>query len=79
MKTTLEIDDELLRATKAFAVRRGASMRRVHERASREFLQREQLKNQGDFRLRNAAVNGNGVLTGIDLGNREQLDELLYG
>jgi len=77
MKTTLEIDDNLFREAKAFAAKRGATMRYVYEQALRALLYQERQATPS-FTLRNASVGGQGLQAGVDLRDNTQWQELVY-
>ena len=77
MKTTLEIDDNLFRATKALAAKRGATMRYIYEQALRALLSQER-QATAPFTLRNASVKGQGLQPEINLQDTKQWHELVY-
>ncbi|MEL6710606.1 MAG: type II toxin-antitoxin system VapB family antitoxin [Pseudomonadota bacterium] len=77
MKTTLDIDDNLLREAKTFAAQHGSTMRYVYEQALRAFLRQERRATQS-FTLRDASVGGKGLQSGVDLADPVQWHELVY-
>ena len=69
MKTTVELSEELMRAAKAHAARQKITLRALIERGVRLAIRQDQAK--GNFELRDARVNGNGLnpeLQGKDWG-----------
>jgi len=76
MRTTIRIDDELLKEAKQFATKTGRSLTSVIEDAIREVLARQ--RGSGEkVPVRLTTVSGNGLLPGIDLDDSAALLELL--
>ncbi len=75
MRTTLNIDDEIYRMTKALAAHRGCSVSSVIEESLREALARaEQPASRGPLPILSQS---GGTLPGVDLNDRKALRELL--
>ena len=76
MRTTIRINDDVLRAAKKAAVDRDISLTKLIEEALREKLEyrAEPVKNR---RVRLAAFNGNGLQPGVDLDDSASLIELM--
>jgi len=77
MRTTLNLDDRLMKAVKQRAVTEGTTMTRIVERALRETLQRSKRRPE-PFELRWVTVGG-GTRPGIDLNDRDSLYERMEG
>lgn len=60
MKTTIEIDDALLRQAKIHAAEHGETLRAIVERALRRELERTE-RDEGAYELRDASVGGSGI------------------
>ena len=73
MRTTLNFDDALLRATKRRAADEGKSLTRVIEDALRLYLE-PQPRLQQPFRLRLFTRKGK-LIAGVDLADRDSLYE----
>lgn len=71
MRTTLSLDDNLIRAAKRRAAETGQTLSSVIEYALREILEQEKKKKQS-FRLRWVTAKG-GVQPGVDLADRVAL------
>jgi hypothetical protein len=78
MRTTVRLDEELLKATKARAARTGQTMTAVIEQALREAFARS-----GSVRAPRSTVlptvGGNGLQAGVDLDDTAALEELMEG
>jgi hypothetical protein len=74
MRTTLNINDDLMRATKRRAAETGRTVSGMIEVALREILEKENRKDNGDnrYRLQWVVVEG-GVQPGVDLTDRDSL------
>jgi len=77
MRTTLNLDDHLMRAVKRRAAETGRSLTATVETALREFVQQE-AKPARPYRLRWVTVRG-GVQPGVDLTDRDALLERMEG
>ena len=74
MRTTLNIDDQLLKMAKHQAVEKGISLSDVIETALRQFVQEPRLKSHV-IRLVTAA--GSGTKPGVDLNNSQSLLDIM--
>lgn len=72
MRTTLDLDDSLMRAAKRRAAETGRTLTALVETALRELLRREASAPDVPFRLDWTAVEG-GVQAGVDLDDRDAL------
>ena len=61
MKTTIELNDSLLREAKKAASRQGTTLRGVIEAALRVYLEAQASQLRPAFRLRRHTVGGNGL------------------
>ena len=77
MKTTMDISDPLLKSAKAVARREGTTLRELVEHGLRAELKDRSLKRS--FKLRNAAVPGQGMQPEAARMSWEQLRDLSYG
>jgi Arc/MetJ family transcription regulator len=76
MRTTVNIDDQLLREAKAAAVDTGRTLTNVFEDALREsFARRRQAHPKRKVRL--TTFKGDGVRPGVDLHNSAALLEIM--
>ncbi len=78
MRTTLDIDDRLLRAAKKRAVDDGEPLTRVIERALRVYLAPAPRAKGRPFRLHLVLKKGR-VRSGVDLADRDSLYERMDG
>jgi hypothetical protein len=76
MKTTVEIQDDLLRSAKRQARRERTTLRALIEEGLRRVLRGR--KDSTPFRLRDASVAGKGVQEGIREGDWETIRALIY-
>lgn len=74
MRTTIDIDEQLLAYAKLQAVQQGCALKQVVEDALREFFSRHHLK-QGVVKLETAS--GAGLKPGIDLDNSRGLSNIM--
>ena len=74
MRTTLNLDDELMREVKRRAAETGENITRIIEKALRENFRREQSLKQKPFRLKWVTVRGR-IQPGVDLTDRDALYE----
>jgi hypothetical protein len=77
MKTTLNLDDELLREAKKRAAERGTTLRQVVEEALRDSLAEPEPDRAG-FKLRLKTVRGGGPPR-VDVADRDALYDLMEG
>jgi hypothetical protein len=76
MRTTINIDDQLLMQAKAQAAASGVTLAQLIEDALRESLiRRENVENRGQIRL--ITMKGTGTRPGIDLDNSQSLLEIM--
>jgi hypothetical protein len=76
MRTTLNIDDQLLLRAKAQAATSGVTLAQLIEDALRESLsRRENIEKRG--RVRIITVKGTGTRPGIDLDNSQSLLDIM--
>jgi hypothetical protein len=76
MRTTIRIDDQLLREAKQVAARSGKSLTAVIEDALREsFAKRQKLGNRKPVRL--TTFTGDGLQPGVDLDDSAALLDLM--
>jgi len=76
MRTTIDIDDQLLKYAKLQAAQQGSSLRRVIEDALRDFLARNQMESKV---IKLETFSGNGLKPGVDLDNCSSLLEIMDG
>lgn len=76
MRTTIRLNDELLAATKQFALQTGRTLTAVVEDALREVLSRHQQKEK-KAPVRLTTVKGKGLLPGVDLDDSAALADLM--
>lgn len=77
MRTTLNLDDDLMRALKHEAAESGRTMTEIIEEALRDRLARERAQAES-FELRWVAVKGK-ALPGVDITDRDSLYERMEG
>jgi len=76
MRTTVRLDDALMREVKRFAAERGESFTSVLEYALREMLaRRESLRKRPRVRL--PTFCGRGLQPGVDLDDKDALFDLM--
>ncbi len=76
MRTTINVDDQLLKLAKAQAAASGVTLARLIEDALRESLsRRENVGSRGRVRL--ITMKGTGTRPGIDLDNSPSLLEIM--
>lgn len=76
MRTTIRIDDQLLKEAKKLALRRGTSLTAVIEDALREALARQR-KPEKREPARLVTFDGNGLLPGVDLDDSAALLDVM--
>jgi hypothetical protein len=77
MRTTINVDDDLLAEAKRRAVERGTTLTRVIEDALRETLSRVDEPGEGPFET--MTFRGGGLMPGVDIDDSAGLLDLLYG
>lgn len=77
MRTTLNLDTQLMKAVKQRAVERGTTMTRIVEEALRETLDKRRDRPE-PFELRWVTVGGD-ARPGVDLNDRDSLYERMEG
>ena len=76
MRTTIRIDEQLLKEAKQFAARSGKSLTSVIEDALRESLSRQRDSGQREP-VRLITYGGKGVLPGVDLDDSAALLDVM--
>ncbi|MGE5221609.1 MAG: CopG family ribbon-helix-helix protein [Omnitrophica WOR_2 bacterium] len=76
MRTTIRIDDELLKKAKQLAARSGKSLTAIIEDALRESLARQELSNPREP-VRLVTFKGKGLLPGVDLDDSAALLDVM--
>ncbi len=76
MRTTIDIDDLLLRELKAWAAREGTTLARLVDRLLR---QARQSSPKPKRKLRLTTFGGDGLQPGVDLEDRDALFDLMDG
>jgi hypothetical protein len=74
MRTTLDIDAEVLKAAKKLAIDQGRPLRAVVETALRRAIEADEPAKSARFQWR---TEGGGVLPGVDLSDWDSLRELM--
>ena len=77
MRTTLNLDESVMRSLKRRAAETGRTLTSLIEEAIRSMLDRE-TRLEPDYRLRWVIVQG-GALPGVDLSDRDSLMDLMDG
>jgi hypothetical protein len=78
MRTTLDINDTLMREAKRMAAKTGQTLTGIVEDALRERLAREKAGGQSSFKLRWPTVRGR-LRPGVDVTDRDSLYERMEG
>ncbi len=78
MRTTLDLNDDLLRKAKSLAAERGVPLRRVVEDALRAFLRSRSDGSGRRYRLRWSTERGR-IQPGVRLDDRDALFDLMEG
>ena len=76
MRTTIRIDEELLKQAKQLAIRTGRSLTAVIEDALRETISRESKPSKQE-RVHLMTVGGKGLLPGVDLDDSAALLDVM--
>ena len=74
MRTTINIDEQLLAYAKLQAVQQGCTLKQVIEDALREFFSRHHLQH---VPVKLETVSGAGLKPGIDLDNSRSLSDIM--
>ena len=77
MKTTIEIDDALLRRAKLLAAKQDSTLKTVFEAALRAYLERPS-ETSAPFQLRKHAFGGRGLQPGLDEADWAAIRERAY-
>ncbi|MGH3982708.1 MAG: ribbon-helix-helix protein, CopG family [Pseudonocardiaceae bacterium] len=77
MRTTLRVDDELLRRAKSHAARQGRSLTSVFEEALRWLLAESERHEERTRVALPVSVASGGVLPGVDLGDTAALLDMM--
>jgi hypothetical protein len=78
MRTTIRLDDDLLKEAKGVAVSTGKTLNQVIEDSLREsLLRRRASSTRKPFKLR--TFKGNGIRPGIDIYNSAELLDIMDG
>ena len=75
MKTTIEISDAIFERAKALAAREGTTVRALVEDGLRQVLR---MRRTGQFRLRDASVEGQGLTPEFQNAGWDKLRDALY-
>ena len=78
MRTTVTIDDDLLRRAKREAAKTDRTLSQVVEDALRDSLATRRLGHKG-FRLRLVTAGGTGVRDGVDIADNAAVRDLMDG
>lgn len=78
MRTTIRIDDDLLRRAKALAARTGLSLTKLIEDALRQVLERADARKR-DGRFEMVTFRGEGLRPGVDLDDSAAILDILDG
>lgn len=79
MRTTIDLDEELLRAAKTQATARGQSMSALVSRAVRAYLEAEQAHESSDFELIEAGEVGGRCPTPAEVATLLEAEEIDRG
>ena len=76
MRTTINIDDQLLMYAKLQATQQGCTLKQVIEDALREFFSRHNIECNP---VKLETVSGAGLKPGVDLDNGRSLNDIMEG
>jgi Arc/MetJ family transcription regulator len=79
VRTTIRLDDDVLREAKKRAAQRGISFTRLVEEALRETLARDRESEQDMEPVSLTTVGGSGVCPGVDLADSSSLLDVMEG
>jgi hypothetical protein len=74
MRTTIDIDDQLLRYAKLQAAQQDCTLKQVVEDALREFFSRHRMESEP---VKLKTVSGAGLKPGVDLDNARSLNDIM--
>lgn len=78
MRTTVRLDDDLMKEVKRYASERDQTLTSVIEEALREkLIKRPQTENRPPFKLKTFSRDGQGLQAGVDLDDSAALLELM--
>jgi len=77
MRTTLILDDQLMREIKSRAARNGTTVTAIVDRALREHVNQDKAV-KADYRLKMPTVGGK-LRPGVDLADRDRLHDIMDG
>jgi hypothetical protein len=78
MKTTIEINDALLRRAKQLAVERNVSLKAIIESALRGYLDEATQTPRPPFKLRKRTFSGRGLQPGLDWHDWATIRAMIY-
>jgi predicted transcriptional regulator len=78
MKTTIELNDNLLKEAKQLAVLKNRTFKDITESALRDYLKEHKKKASQRFRLKRASYRGKGLQNGLEEGNWSAIRERAY-
>lgn len=76
MRTTIDIDDQLLKYAKLQATQKDCTLKQVVEDALREFFSRHRIESEP---VKLETVSGAGLKPGVDLDNGRSLNDIMDG
>jgi ribosomal protein L20A (L18A) len=76
MRTTINIDDQLLKYAKLQAAQQGCTLKQVIEDALRESLSRHSIERE---QIKLKTVSGAGLKPGVNLDNGRSLSDIMDG
>ncbi len=76
MRTTINIDDQLLSYARHQAVQQGCTLKQVIEDALRESLSRQSIESEP---IKLETVSGAGLKPGVDLDDSHSLNDIMGG
>lgn len=78
MKTTIEIDDALLRDAKRLGVERNLTLKAIFDSALRQYLVQAHVPPERPFKLRKRPIKGRGLQPGLDWHDWDRIRALAY-
>lgn len=78
MKTTIELNDRLLKEAKQLAILENRTFKDVTESALRNYINSHKKKASQRFRLKRASFRGKGLQNGLQEGNWSAIRERSY-
>lgn len=76
MRTTIDLPNPIFQKAKRMARTRGVTLKHLVEDALRRYLAEE--KEAANYQLTNASFAGDGLVSGLDWSDWDQLRELVY-